>query len=128
MTTTAEKNTLVCSISGDSEEFEVDDFFMEFQTVLNKTKLKQFYVEGFDLDWLHHSGSLICDTNNAKEVLRKIQPNTDDISVQVLTPAKEIDDRTDPTDGWEFKVIIYSHDVPLGSNMYFYPVTHGNNK
>lgn len=121
MTTTEENNTVVCSIGGDSEEFEVDDFFMEFQTVLDKTKQKQFYVEGFDLDWLHHSGSLICDTNNAKEVLRKIQPDTDDISVQVLTPAN---DRTDPADGWMFKVIIYSHDVPMGSNMYFYPVTH----
>jgi hypothetical protein len=113
---TQDKN-MVCELNGDADEFDVENFFESFQAALNRTRLKTFYVEGFNLNWQGKSGHLFLTTNKAQEVLSKIQPHTDDITVEVFKPTTE--------DSWKLKVVIYHHDCPTGSKMYFYSTKYG---
>jgi hypothetical protein len=75
--------------------------------------------EGENLDWQNSNGHLICNTTKADEVLKKIKPGTDNISIDVFEPNELLRKMS-----CKFIVYIYHHDCPTGSRMYFYSAKH----
>jgi hypothetical protein len=65
-------------------QFAYDDFIEELQSIIDKkNKTNYWKVEGINLNWRNSSGYKYINTNNAKDLLSKILPNTDcSISVE----------------------------------------------
>lgn len=106
-------------------------FLLAFQRVIDKTKLKTFYVSGFNLDWRNSNGSMFIENNDAGRIINLIQPKTNDISIDVFKPNEFIKKY-----GWrdylpldrykcKFMVVIYHHDCPTGSKMLFFSTKYG---
>ncbi len=96
----------------DEDGWDYENFLYELQGLINKTRIKKgFYVEGLNLDWRNSSGSLIVECTDAKEILNKIMPRTNEVTIELHKP--DVKD-------CEFLIKIFHHDCPTGSLMYFY--------
>ncbi len=91
-----------------AEEDDWSEFLETFQDMLNDLNPQdlEWHVEGTNLNWRGSSGSMDLSTNNAENLLRKVSPKTDCHYRAYQGEAG-------------FKLIIYSHDVPMGSVLLF---------
>lgn len=103
-----DNSKLIAEFNSDSTEWEYEDFILEVQTYINNSRIKNFFCYGLNLTWRNVAGYTTFETTEAKDLLRKILPNTSEFTIRL----EKTDDRG------IVQITTYHHDAPTGETMY----------
>ena len=103
-----DNSKLITEFNSDATEWEYDDFILEVQTYIDKSKIKNFFCYGLNLTWRKVAGYTLFETTDAKTLINRITPNTSDFTIRL----EKTDERG------VVQVTTYHHDAPTGEIMY----------
>ncbi len=104
--TVVNEKDLLLELTNTCEDYEWEDSVHTVQTIMNRLRIKNWFVYGFNLTWQNIAGYKYVQTHDAQTFLNKISPNGE-WKMKIYKNGRS-----------SIRVVNYHHDKPMGETMY----------